>query len=219
MKTLLGGCSFLFVIFIFSCTPVVPSDSENPDVPFTALEQSSALFPETGQPGEYQFFSNDSSHLQPYGMSFWTKKLVNQDPFSQLDISLHKISGNSLAGYGVIFCHGLRGDPAVETMLLIMINLNREYIIGEVEGDSFSTLIPWTYSEFLVSGYNQENRILITYDALEEEFDLSINGYFIISFSDNEEPVHASGNSGFVTVISPLDIFPEKPVEILFQVH
>jgi hypothetical protein len=219
MKIIVRAIPGIFFFCLFSCTPVVPSDSENPDVPFTALEESSALFPETAEPGEYQFYTNDSSYIQPYGMSFWTMKLGNQDPFSQLDVSLYKISGNNLAGYGVIFCHGLRGDPAVETMLVVMINLNREYIIGEVSGDSFSTLIPWTYCEFLASGYNQENRILISYDSLEEEFDLHINGYFIISFSDNEEPIHASGNSGFLTVISPLDLFPEKPVEILFQVH
>lgn len=207
------------VLLFIACLPVDFEDCDHRDVPFVQLEEDSFLFPETGESGEYRFYSNDSEHIKPDGMSFWTMKLGNQSPFSSLDVSLYKVSGNLFAGYGLIFCHGFRGDPSEETMLVLMINLNREYLLGEVIGGSFSLIHPWTFSEYIFPGFNQENRIRITSDLIKGEFYISINGSELLTFTDDILPIHFAGDSGFLSIISPADIFPEKPVEIFYRVH
>lgn len=219
MKKWLTVAIIVFILLFPSCSPSVSMDPVSPDNTVAEIVESFALFPETEVAGEYAFVTNKSEYIKPYGMTFWASKLVNQIPFTQLDVSLYKVSGNYLAGYGLIFCHGLRGDPLIETMLVIMINQNQEFIIGKVIEDRFTAVVPWTYSNFLVNGYSQENRVKISFDRNSEEFFLYINNSLQIVFTDNEEPLHQSGSSGFLTVISPLDNFPQIPVEIIFQVH
>lgn len=205
------------VFYLVSCAPIDNVVPENPDNPISVIQESSEMFPLTATPGIYNFYTNDSAFIKQYGMTFWTSKLPDQTPFSQIDISLYKVSGNELAGYGMVFCHDLRSDPLVETMLIFMINLNREFIIGKVINDTFSVLIPWTHSDLINPGFNQENRINITFDSSTEKFLVEINGQYQTSFEDNDEPVHRSGSSGFISVISPFDKFPEKPVQILYK--
>lgn len=212
--------SFLLIILALnSCSPEDFTAPVNPEIPYTELIESSDLYPETDDAGEYIFYSNDSDFIQTYGMTFWATKLPVQPVFDQIDISLSKISGNKLTGYGVIFCHSLRGEPEKKTMLVFMINLNQEYIIGEVIDDLFSVLVPWTSYSGLYTGYNQENRIKIVFDPIGEEFQLYINNMDVVlmTFTDDDSPLHREGESGFITVISPLDTFPEVPVHIIFK--
>ncbi len=210
---------FIIVLAIISCSPEDFTVPDNPEIPYTELIENSELFPETGDTGEYVFYSNDTDFLKTYGMTFWATKLPDQSDFDQIDVSLSKISGNKLTGYGVIFCHGLRGEPEEKTMLVFMINLNQEYIIGEVIDDVFSILSPWASYNGLYSGYNQENRVKIVFDPMGEEFQLYINNMddILMTFTDDYAPLHREGISGFITVISPLDTFPEVPVHIIFK--
>lgn len=205
--------------FIFSCTPVDFIAPENPEIPYTEIVESSELFPETGEPEEYLFYSNDADHIQNYGMTFWATKLSDQAVFDLIDVSLTKISGHKLTGYGVIFCHSLRGEPEQKTMLALMINLNQQYIIGEVVDDEFTIIVPWTGYGGIYTGYNQENRVKIAFDPTGEEFHLYINNMdeLLMTFKDDNAPIHRAGSSGFVVVISPFDQFPEFPVHIIFK--
>ncbi|MDA3812278.1 MAG: hypothetical protein PF518_18320 [Spirochaetaceae bacterium] len=208
-----------FLLSLLSCSPKDFMAPEDPDIPITILVENSEFFPETGDTGEFVFYTNDSRYIKTYGMTFWAIKLPEQIVFDQVDISLSRISGDQYAGFGFVFCHGLRGDPAVKTMLVFMINLNQEYIIGEVFNDRFTVLVPWTSYLGLYPGYNQENRIKISFDPINEEFQLFINNHVdvLTTFKDDNSPVHRSGSSGFLTVISPLDKFPEIPVHIIFK--
>lgn len=211
--------SLILFPILLSCAPIGQSEPENPDVPFTEITESSEFFPLTENAGEYEFFTNDKAFIKPYGMTFWAPVLAEQPLFTEIDISLSKISGNPYTGFGVVFCHGLRGEPLEATMLVLMINLNQEYIVGEVVKDRFNTLIPWTHSGSLHPGFNQENRVRISFNEGQSEFQIYINDMTVALdvFKDDEAPFHRGGTGGFITVISPRDKFPEIPVHVLFK--
>lgn len=102
-------------------------------------------------------------------------------------------------------------------MLLILINVNREYLIGELDGNVFTVIQEWSETEDLYGGYNQGNVLDLVYDSSAEEFSLSFNGNGTVTFRDDEEPYHTEGRNGYMVVISPRDEFPEVPVSVTFK--
>ena len=103
-------------------------------------------------------------------------------------------------------------------MLVAMINTQREFIVGEVTGVSFSEIVPWTESGYLRMGYDQANVMKVTYDPGEKEFSLFLNGGLAAHFRDDSGPFHdAGGGNGYIVVISPRDDFPHDSVHVIFQ--
>ena len=104
-----------------------------------------------------------------------------------------------------------------DTMLVVLINTMKEFIIGELTANLFTELQPWDNESSLKSGYNQFNNIDITYNSVSGDFALSFNEGEAITFRDDEEPFHTYGKSGYIVVISPMDDFPNIPVSITFK--
>lgn len=193
-------------------TPVTPGSDGDPGTG-TVTEDSALFEAADGSEGVYVFRTNDTAYSGGSGWSFWT--LVGEDsrPFPGYSAALVKTSGNSRAGYGIVFCH--EGSGSAETMLVAMINVSGEYLVGEVVGAEFSALVPWTSSGRLKTGYNQRNEVAVFLS--DGAFSLWLNGESVETFEDEEPPLHTGGRCGFLAVVSPLDDFPGTPVRVTFE--
>jgi hypothetical protein len=213
----MAGLALVVALFVLAGCPISPRGDEGP-VPVTgAIEQHSELFvAEAESPETVRFETNDARYWGPYGYTLWTLRPAAQSPFVSREVTAAKESGDAAAGFGVVFCAYDSGDPLIgETMLLVMINTQREYIVGEVSGGAFRELVPWTACAWLKLGYGQENTIALSADS--GEIALSLNGREVTRFRDEDPPLHDGGADGYLVVISPLDRFPDVPVRVLFR--
>ena len=201
----------LLILITLGCsvTPV-PVDVKDPE-DVTVIEENSSLFVEDGVTGVVEFTTNNTKYSEQFGYTLWSQEGLVSDPFTNLNVTLSKLSGNDVAGYGVVF--GSHDD----TMLVVLINTKKEFIIGELTGNLFTVLQSWDDTASLKSGYNQTNIIDITYDSGTGDFDLSLNGVPVTTFRDDDAPFHTQGKNGYIVVISPLDDFPNIPVSITFK--
>lgn len=180
------------------------------------IEEVSELFDNDGN-NNINFFTNETRYIAPRGYSLWT--ILDDEPteYTSRTIEINKISGVSIAaGFGGVYCQFV--DPEFGlTFLLFMINLDGEYCIGEViNGKVFNYLVEWTFTKNLNRGLNQINLLSLDYESSENKFHVSINGEEEITFRDDEAPFHKSGKQGYIVTISPIDEFPEVPVEVRF---
>ena len=213
IKLVLSTSLILIILFcLLTGCPVTPTPPEvkNPlDSP--PIEENSSLFVEEIDTGIISFETNDTKYTGEYGYTLWSQDDLVPDPFTHLNVTLKKISGNDAAGYGVVF--GSHDD----TMLVVLIDTQKEFIIGELTGNLFTELQPWTNSSNLIPGNNQENIIDISYNSGTGDYSLSFNGQTPVTFRDDEEPFHTFGKDGYIVVISPLDNFPNIPVSTTFK--
>jgi hypothetical protein len=207
--------ALVVVAAFLSCDcPITPEEEEDGELPSGEIEERSELFIEQeDSPGKFVFLTNDEDLWGPYGSTLWALTGSEQDPFEEREIQLAKYSGNGTAGFGVIICH--REDEEYgETMLVVMINTNRQFIVGEVIGAEFQVIVAWTDCEALVAGYTV-NTMSLRYE--DKSFIVSFNGKEACRFQDQEAPQHTGGNNGLIVVISPLDDFPNTAVHVVFQ--
>jgi len=177
----------------------------------TEIEQNSSLFSEDSSTGVVSFTTNDTRYNGQYGYTLWTEGTAEYTPFTHLNVTLSKMSGSDTAGYGVVFCS--RDD----SMLIVLINTQKEYLIGELTGTAFTPFSDWQESADLVSGYNQTNILDIARDPGTGTFALAFNAGDPVTFRDDEEPYHTGGRNGYMVVVSPLDDFPDIPVSVTFK--
>lgn len=197
-------------IFTFSGCPVSPVKPEPVLPDGESIEMNSSLFV-TDSSGTVSFSTNDTTYTGKYGYTLWTEEGTVHDPFTRFNVTLSKLSGDDTAGYGVVFC------SHDETMLLVLINTKKEYLIGELTGNVFNELQGWKESSDLFGGYNQTNIMDITLDSGTGVFSLSFNGGAIVTFRDDEDPYHTEGKNGYMVVVSPRDDFPDVPVSVTFK--
>ena len=207
---------------LISGCPLTPGSDNGPVVGGNdgdVLQVDDLFTADPDSPGRFIFQTNDPAYWGPYGYTLWTLTGAPSSPFVSRQVEVNKVSGDGAAGYGMVFCHYDTGEPNVgETMLVAMIDTQKEFIVGEVTGASFTEIVPWTESAYLSMGYNQANVLKVTYDAGEKEFALFLNGGLAVRFRDDSRPFHdAGGGNGFIVVISPRDDFPHTPVYVIFQ--
>jgi len=213
MKLVLTISSLLMILLcLLTGCPVTPTviEIKNP-LDSTPIEENSSLFVEDIDTGIISFETNDTKYPGEYGYTLWSQDDAIQDPFTHLNVTLKKIRGNDVAGYGVVF--GSHDD----TMLVVLIDTKKSFIIGELTGNIFTELQPWTNSPNLIQGYNQENTIDISYNSGTGDYSLSFNSQTPVTFRDDDEPFHITGKDGSIVVISPLDNFPNIPVSVTFK--
>lgn len=169
--------------------------------------------------GSYSFSTNDSAYWGPDGYTLWSMSLLVQEPFTQRDVTLVKISGNAYAGYGFIFCqYAVSGAPQQETMLVVMINTEGQYSVGEATGSEYTSYTSpiWIQGLSLNTGYGISNTAKVTRDQ-SGLFTLFLNGTQVMTFHDGRIPVQTGGGNGYLTVISPQDSFPGSPVSVSYR--
>ena len=208
-----AACAALAAMFLSDC-PLTPEGDGEAGIPGGTIEECSELFEEPeGQPGTFVFLTNDRDLWGPYGCTLWALTGTQQQPFAVRELELTKLSGNSSAGFGLVLCH-YRDEDLGETMLVVLINTKGQFIIGEAIGAEFQTIVPWTHSPALLTGYNA-NRLRVQRDG--ESFRVFLNGQPAATFRDENAPLHSGGADGLIVVISPLDRFPETPVHVVFK--
>jgi hypothetical protein len=189
-------------------------EGEQDVLPEETPEVRTELFEPQTEAGTFSFLTNDPDLWGPYGSTLWALTGGPQQPFVARELELAKISGDESAGYGAIICHYSDAQGG-ETMIAVLINTKRQFLVGEITGASFKTILPWAESPALLAGYNAANRLRLEADGLG--FSLLLNGQKAASFRDEEEPLHPGGADGLIVVISPLDRFPQTPVHVLFR--
>lgn len=193
----------------------IPADPV-PQPPPGPVVSSDLFVPAPGKPGELAFRTNDPARKGPRGHTYWYLGSGVQEPFVSRAAYLSKASGNAEAGYGLVICNRpLEAGGTRETMILVMINNQGKFIVGEAAGTDFQAIIPWKPSSALRKGANQRNHVRVA--LADGVFSLSFNGVLAATFKDALEPLHDAGADGFVAVVSPLDEFPGVPVEIAFE--
>ncbi len=197
--------------------PITPRAGDEADLPEGGIEEHSELFvDDAGSPPTTVFQTNDPRFWGPYGCTLWTVRGSPQTPFASREVTAAKVSGDGSAGFGLVFCAYESADPLVgETMLVVMINTQRELIVGEVAAGQFRELVPWTFCAALKAGYSQENTIGLA--AASGEIVVTLNGSEAVRVRDEDPPLHEGGADGYLVVISPLDRFPEIPVHVVFR--
>jgi hypothetical protein len=214
------GLPFL-VALLFGCpAPYAPKEAATTPDPGTggSSEQHDDLFVQ--QPDQSWLFStNDSAFWGPNGYTLWALPLAGQPAFAQRDVDLVKSSGNAWAGYGIVFCQFDTGDPAIgESMLLVMINTQQQYSVGEVNDSRYTpySSTTWVSHAAMNRGYGVVNRVTVTRDA-GGLFTLYLNGVQVMTFRDGRSPAPNGGGDGYLAVISPQDSFPQTPVTVSYK--
>jgi len=206
----------LLAFLLSDCPFTLDRSPDDPDVPGAVEERSDLFVEQDGEPGTFIFQTNDQDLWGPYGTTLWALMDSTQLPFAARELDLTKLSGDGAAGFGVVVCHYANGPGVIdETMLVIMINTRRQYLVGEVNGADFQPIVPWTEAASLNSGYNVPNRLRLEYEG--GEFLLYFNQTLANTFKDEAQPYHFGGADGHIVVISPLDRFPDTPVHVLFK--
>jgi hypothetical protein len=196
-------------------SPAAPGDSGTAGT----VQQQDNLFV-VQQNGEYDFSTNDSAYQGTNGFTFWALPLPGQTPFTQRDVTLAKSSGNAYAGYGIVFCQYDTGNPILgETMLVVMINNQQQYSVGEATGSTYTpyTSSTWVQSQYLNKGPGPTNTVNVTRDSSSGLFTLKLNGAFAMTFHDGRIPLKTGGGDGYLAVISPQDSFPGTPVTVMYK--
>jgi hypothetical protein len=162
------------------------------------------------------FLLNDNKYWTENGYTLWTlEKGVGESLFSRREVRVSKITGDKIAGYGVLICQAMRVGYG-DVMLTVMVNTEQNYAIGKVIGGNYSSIKSWTYSKHIEKGYGRPNDLSITYDKDKKEYTLIINNYEVEKFKDETEPICEGGKNGYIVVISPQDKFPKTPVHITY---
>jgi len=176
-----------------------------------------SLFVPNAQTNSYDFSTNDSAYWGTNGFTLWSLS-SSQTLFAQRDVLLTKTSGNAYAGYGIVFCEYDSSDAAHdETMLVVMINTQGQYSVGEATGSTYTayTSSTWVSSNYLNKG-TMTNEVKVTRDS-SGLFTLYLNDNQAMTFHDGRTPLQTGGGDGYLAVVSPQDSFPQIPVTINFK--
>jgi hypothetical protein len=193
------------------------SPTETP-VESDGVEQADLLFEEINSSGEgitTRFHPGSGRYWSRNGYTLWTV-WGDDEPFTERTVNMTKTKGYGGAGYGLVFCQGIRGqgESAAPTMLTVMINTNGQYALGKVIGGRYEDVQWWTNTSLLREGPGAPNTVTVRYTG--EEFILLLNGQIARTFKDETEPRHSAGRNGYIAVIAPADKFPEGEVDVYF---
>ena len=123
------------------------------------------------------------------------------------------MSGNANMDYGIVFC-----CQDSSNCYRLEIRVNGSYTLTKEVLNVESTLIDWTFSGDINTGYNVENVINVTYDDPTNTFSISFNDGEGINCIDSS---FSEGNSGFYARVGD-DIdenFPDTPVDMRYKMN
>jgi len=211
-------CLAISAVAVLSCELDLLEEGWEGDIPSGGIQAVSDLFERPAEDTDmYRLHTNDRRFSRLHGSSVWLPLDDNsQDPFDSWEVEVTKSSGDRNAGYGIVLCQQ-RDSEGIESMLTVMIRVDRYYQIGKVVGKKYTKLLGWRFSKRLKGGYGISNRIEV--EREDGEFVLTFNGGEVVRFRDKKEPIHEGGVQGFLAVISPLESFPSVPVDIGFKVR
>jgi len=152
--------------------------------------------------GELQFYTNDYNNMDYLFYYF------NQDPkpFVSYKFKTKKVSGNDLAGYGILFCYQ---DDSNYYRLLI--SSSGQYAISKFINGEFYVISEWEDSKYLNIGFDTYNTVMI----------LKVGTMFFVKFNDMDELKFtdnslSSGEIAFAVYVSDEEDFPQIPADTRF---
>ena len=157
---------------------------------------------------------NDERFWSSQGYTLW--KLLPDVPSvveNDFSVEVVKSSGVPEAGYGVVF--GSYESYHGNSMFVLLLNTNMQFSIGELQGTSFKSICPWTYKDFITSGYDSINKVKVSYNKYR--YEIYINENFAFAFTVPHSSLHLSGKNGYIVVISPKDRLPDETVCVKFN--
>lgn len=201
-KTAWASCMTLWIL-LWGC--IQPAQDLRPPPGEQDFDATTVLWKEDAD-GFVQFSTNDPTSC---GCSFLAWHDPYCDPMGTLEVDVKKMSGNPWAGFGLLFCL-----QDLQNFYGLVIDTEGDYAVFERNYGSWSTLIDWTYSDTLRTGFGAVNSLRI--DRSGGTFTLSFNGTAAGSFAD------ASLSKGywgpFVDVYpDEYEDFPDTPVDVRFQ--
>lgn len=213
----------IFVLFSCKLPPAEEIPEEDETVPQnTTIEENSSLFSLlTDGAGDYYLFeTNDTDYLDPQGYTLWfINEGTSTDPFTSRSVKMLKESGNSAAGYGLVFCYQEASGDDPASMLVILQNCEGELCVGEVIDGVWSYIVEWQDVSGVPNGYGVYSKVTLEYNSVSGEFEIYMNDGVVpsLTFQDEEAPIHTTGANGFIVIISPADDFPSVPVKARFK--
>jgi hypothetical protein len=167
--------------------------------------------------GFTQFYTNDSKYIGVEGRSFWKIGELDEQPMTSYEVEVQKVSGDSYTGYGIVFCADT--DDA-DSFYIFSIDCTGYYhvlqIVDEQLDSQTGILVPWTFSEHLIKGYEKSNTVTVEYLG-DNAFGFSINGHRIINVTDDTVPQFDGGKYGYICGVSKYEDFPNAPVDVRFK--
>jgi hypothetical protein len=158
--------------------------------------------------GFEQFITNDPQH---YNSSHWFHYNSSyESPMSTVTATLKKQSGSPTTGYGIIFCY-----QDTSNFYYLSIETHGHYHVQVKVGGSYSTILDWSPSANLNTGYSVENIVSVVRTG-PGTFAIYFNGVLETIFGDN---TFSSGYAGFWASISEQthENFPYTPVDVRFK--
>ena len=207
---------FLFSAFLFFSCGFNEYKEESVNEEIFYLEESTLFKQDMENLQEYLFSTADKNLAGSTGTTFWVvceKDFNDSLEFRDFSAEVTKISGNSKAGYGLVFCQN-ENEKNEQSLLCVLINVNGFYSIGKLSENCFEKINEWTYSENLNTGYTSN---LISVQKKEDKYQIYFNGNLETSFFDNKK-ILIPGGRGFVAVVSSEEKFPEQSVKIRYRI-
>jgi hypothetical protein len=198
----IAALAVLITLTITAC----PEDDNNDSGPAI----STINFEPDGN-GFYQFYTNDSRY---YGYALWSIAATNiNGAANTYQIECKKISGAGNYPYGMVF--GV-ADNNNRQYYSLTIDTNGYYYIAKLNGDNFTEIKEWTFSNKLHTGYNVINTLKVTKNGITFTIYFNNDSTQIHTFTDSE----ISGNRVGLTAsvgAKTAESFPDRPVDIRFR--
>lgn len=205
----------LFLVFLFiSCVDNILSPEQL--IPKIEVDEKNDLFIYDETSNNYQIKVNNKNYLKHNGYSIWNILGKNQkDTFQNLSVTVAKYSGVADMGYGIVFA--CKEDLDSTSMLAILITTGGYYCIGQVINGEFRMNKKWSYSQYLVTGYEKENKITVTHNLENNRFEIYFNNHMECEIQNTVSTFKDLG-WGFVTTISPYENFDTSYVCVMYKV-
>lgn len=172
--------------------------------------------------GFVQFYTND---LDMCEHGYWARyDEPNEIPMSTVVTQVKKVSGNSMFGFGILFCIQDTSSE-IHNYYRLLIYTDGYYQLSKMVNDTFS-IIPdsnnpvwdlqdYVFCQSLNIGYNANNTIMVV-QIEPGSFEIYFNSDKAATFSDNS---YTGGMYGFYTAVGlpSEENFPNTPVDVRFK--
>jgi hypothetical protein len=157
--------------------------------------------------GFLRFYTNDPKYYSYY----FTCTYGSPATPSHIEAVVKKMSGSSTRAYGIVY-----GYQDIHNYYQVTITTTGQYAVFKSVNDIPTTILPWSYTSELYTGYDQPNTIRWTKED-STHFSISFNGGVIThSYYD---PTYIDDRYGFITYVGPstAESLPAIPVDTRFR--
>jgi hypothetical protein len=167
--------------------------------------------------GSAQYWNNDPALYDMSSFHYMQNRNADPDVF---ECRVKKISGRDTNGYGMLFCVDNTGSNNV-SFYRLSISVNGRFHVQKRVVGTWTTMLSWRNSSFLITGYNVYNTLRVVRtdnkDGDGASFKIFLNGNYAAIF-DDDSPLKGSriGMTASTDVMEK-EQFPHIPVDIRYE--